>query len=74
MAADGLDAELGGLLFKLKKIQNEVGPNKETVISVIGEDGKTDQFLTIKAQLMEHVATTKVVGNDRYHSILHTVF
>ena len=60
-AADGIDAELGSLLFKLRKIQKEVGGTKEAQISVIGEDGKLDQFLTVKSQLMEHVATTKVV-------------
>lgn len=70
MAADGIDAELGGLLFKLKKMQKEVGGGtKDAVISVIGEDGKQDQFLTIKAQLMEHVAATKVVSSKC--TILH---
>ena len=62
MAADGIDAELGGLLFKLKKIEKEVGGGaKDAVVSIIGEDGKLDQFLTIKVQLMDHVAATKVV-------------
>ena len=60
-AADGLDAELGGLLFKLRKIQNEVGGKDAAVISVIGEDGKQDKFLTIKEKLKAQIVTAKEV-------------
>jgi hypothetical protein len=61
--ADGLDAELGGLLFKLKKIQKETG-KKDTdgPATVVGEDGKEDKFLSLKAQMLSHVASAKVVS------------
>ena len=61
MAADGMDAELGGLLFKLKKIQQETGKSDDKSMNVIGEDGKEDKFLSIKAQLLVHVSNTKVL-------------
>lgn len=61
MAADSLDAELGGLLFKLKKIENAAGKKNEGPQSIIGEDGKEDKFLTLKQRILAHVDSAKTV-------------
>ena len=61
MAADSLDAELGGLLFKLKKIENAAGKKEDGPQSVIGEDGKEDKFLTLKEKILSHVEIAKTV-------------
>jgi hypothetical protein len=62
MAADSLDAELGSLLFKLKKIESATGGKKDDgPVSVIGEDGKEDKFLTLKERILVHVESVKGV-------------
>lgn len=61
MAADSLDAELGGLLFKLKKIENAAGKKNEGPQSIIGEDGKEDKFLTLKQRILAHVDSAKTL-------------
>jgi len=56
---DPVDKELNSVLDKLNKIQDEVGGKKKTII--LGEDGKSDRFLEIKAVIMGRLQAIREV-------------
>ena len=57
---DSLDRELSGLLTKLGKIHEEVGGTKKKNI-ILGDDGKSDRFLEIKADIIEKLKNIREV-------------
>ena len=56
--ADQIDLELADCLTKLNKIQQEVGGGKKKV-NIIGEDGKVDKFLELKAAVEDRLQTIR---------------
>lgn len=65
---DTIDNELTKVINKLEKIQNEVGGKKKNII--LGEDGRSDRFAEIKAQMIERLADIRelmdsIEGQDK---------